>query len=58
MYICSEGESVYSALYLERATYRELVRKLAALFSIEQSAVQDVYWQGPSGIHVKLNDEV
>ncbi|XP_018023771.1 uncharacterized protein LOC108679623 isoform X2 [Hyalella azteca] len=58
LYICSEGETVYSALYLERATYKELVRKLASLFSLEPCAVQDVVWQGPSGIHVKLNDEV
>lgn len=58
LYVCAEGESLYSALYLERATYKELVRKLSSLFSLSPNAIQDVYWQGPSGIHVKLNDEV
>uniref|UniRef100_A0A6A7G2M3 Transcription factor CP2-like n=1 Tax=Hirondellea gigas TaxID=1518452 RepID=A0A6A7G2M3_9CRUS len=58
LYVCAEGERLYTAVYLERATYRELSKKLAALLAIHRTSIQDIYMIGPAGVHVKLNDEV
>ncbi|GAB6019360.1 hypothetical protein CHUAL_000949 [Chamberlinius hualienensis] len=58
MYVCMESEQVYHAIYLDNLTVEELMAKLAQLLSFQLQNVQNVYIQGPGGIHVLITDEV
>ncbi|KAG2467839.1 TFCP2 factor, partial [Polypterus senegalus] len=49
---------VYHAIYLEDLTAVELTEKIAQLFSISPRQINQIYKQGPTGIHVLVSDEV
>ncbi|CAI9621786.1 unnamed protein product [Staurois parvus] len=49
---------VYHAIYLEELTSLELTEKIAQLFNISPHQINQVYKQGPTGIHVLISDEV
>ncbi|XP_067888343.1 upstream-binding protein 1-like isoform X1 [Heterodontus francisci] len=57
-----EGDSraiyVYHAIYLEELTTAELAKKIATIFSISQNQINQVYRQGPTGIHVLVSDQM
>uniref|UniRef100_A0A8C7XZ57 Upstream-binding protein 1 n=1 Tax=Oryzias sinensis TaxID=183150 RepID=A0A8C7XZ57_9TELE len=48
---------VYHALYLEELTAAELIRKMACVCSIPLGKINQVYRQGPTGIHILLSDQ-
>uniref|UniRef100_A0A3P9J9D2 Upstream-binding protein 1 n=1 Tax=Oryzias latipes TaxID=8090 RepID=A0A3P9J9D2_ORYLA len=52
------GDDVYHALYLEELTAAELIRKMACVCSIPLGKINQVYRQGPTGIHILLSDQV
>uniref|UniRef100_A0A668SXL1 Upstream-binding protein 1 n=1 Tax=Oreochromis aureus TaxID=47969 RepID=A0A668SXL1_OREAU len=54
----SSGLHVYHALYLEELTAAELIRKMACVCSIPLGTINQVYRQGPTGIHILLSDQV
>lgn len=58
VYVCLEHEHLYHALFLDTLTTNALLRRLAALLRVPSSAIQDLYLQGPSGIHILVTDEV
>ncbi|XP_012731066.2 transcription factor CP2 isoform X1 [Fundulus heteroclitus] len=49
---------VYHAIYLEELTATELTEKLAQLFSISPRQINQIFKQGPTGIHVLVSDEM
>lgn len=49
---------VYHALYLEDLTAAELIRKMACVCSLPLGKINQVYRQGPTGIHILLSDQV
>ncbi|CAH2224556.1 alpha-globin transcription factor CP2 isoform X1 [Pelobates cultripes] len=49
---------VYHAIYLEDLTSVELTEKIAQLFSISPHQINQIYKQGPTGIHVLISDEM
>ncbi|NXK43409.1 TFCP2 factor, partial [Piprites chloris] len=49
---------VYHAVYLEELTAAELSEKLAQLFRVSAHQIQQIYKQGPTGIHVLVSDEM
>ncbi|XP_068940582.1 upstream-binding protein 1 isoform X3 [Petaurus breviceps papuanus] len=49
---------VYHAIYLEEMAASEVTRKLAAAFNVPLHQINQVYRQGPTGIHVLLSDQV
>ncbi|XP_077153931.1 alpha-globin transcription factor CP2 [Ranitomeya variabilis] len=49
---------VYHAIFLEDLTNMELTEKLAQLFNICPHQINQVYKQGPTGIHVLISDEM
>ncbi|XP_031950008.1 alpha-globin transcription factor CP2 isoform X2 [Corvus moneduloides] len=49
---------VYHAIYLEELTAAELTEKLAQLFRVPAQQIQQIYKQGPTGIHVLVSDEM
>uniref|UniRef100_A0A8C0VMV7 GRHL1/CP2 C-terminal domain-containing protein n=2 Tax=Cyanistes caeruleus TaxID=156563 RepID=A0A8C0VMV7_CYACU len=49
---------VYHAVYLEELTAAELTEKLAQLFRVPAQQIQQIYKQGPTGIHVLVSDEM
>ncbi|XP_011479515.2 upstream-binding protein 1 isoform X3 [Oryzias latipes] len=49
---------VYHALYLEELTAAELIRKMACVCSIPLGKINQVYRQGPTGIHILLSDQM
>uniref|UniRef100_A0A8C3G824 Transcription factor CP2 n=1 Tax=Cyclopterus lumpus TaxID=8103 RepID=A0A8C3G824_CYCLU len=49
---------VYHAIYLEDLTAAELTEKLAQLFNISPRQINQIFKQGPTGIHVLVSDEV
>uniref|UniRef100_A0A8K9Y1P0 Upstream-binding protein 1 n=1 Tax=Oncorhynchus mykiss TaxID=8022 RepID=A0A8K9Y1P0_ONCMY len=46
---------VYHALYLEELTAAELIRKMACVCSVPLGHINQVYRQGPTGIHILLS---
>uniref|UniRef100_A0A8K9UAV9 Upstream-binding protein 1 n=1 Tax=Oncorhynchus mykiss TaxID=8022 RepID=A0A8K9UAV9_ONCMY len=50
--------AVYHALYLEELTAAELIRKMACVCSVPLGQINQVYRQGPTGIHILLSDQV
>ncbi|XP_043910988.1 transcription factor CP2-like protein 1 isoform X1 [Protopterus annectens] len=52
-----ESDSVvYQEMHLEELTTAELNRKLAPLFSLSPNQIHHTYRQGPTGIHIIVND--
>ncbi|XP_016280128.1 upstream-binding protein 1 isoform X1 [Monodelphis domestica] len=49
---------VYHAIYLEEMVASEVTRKLASAFNVPLHQINQVYRQGPTGIHVLLSDQV
>uniref|UniRef100_A0AAQ4QVZ6 Transcription factor CP2 n=1 Tax=Gasterosteus aculeatus aculeatus TaxID=481459 RepID=A0AAQ4QVZ6_GASAC len=49
---------VYHAIYLEELTAAELTEKLAQLFNISPRQINQIFKQGPTGIHVLVSDEM
>ncbi|XP_041104263.1 transcription factor CP2-like isoform X2 [Polyodon spathula] len=49
---------VYHALYLEEMTATELTRKIASVFNISLNQINQVYRQGPTGIHILVSDQM
>ncbi|XP_067843225.1 transcription factor CP2-like protein 1 isoform X2 [Heptranchias perlo] len=49
---------VYHAIFLEELTAIELTEKIANLYSISPQQINQIYRQGPSGIHVLVSDEM
>lgn len=50
--------TVYHALYLEELTAAELIRKMASVCGLPLGTINQVYRQGPTGIHILLSDQV
>ncbi|XP_043074410.1 upstream-binding protein 1 isoform X1 [Puntigrus tetrazona] len=49
---------VYHALYLEEMTACELTRKISSVLALPLSHINQVYKQGPTGIHILLSDQM
>jgi len=49
---------VYHAIYLEEMAASEVTRKLALAFNIPLHQINQVYRQGPTGIHILVSDQV
>ncbi|KAJ3608991.1 hypothetical protein NHX12_023519 [Muraenolepis orangiensis] len=49
---------VYHALYLEDLTAAELISKMASVCNLPLGTINQVYRQGPTGIHILLSDQV
>ncbi|XP_056438825.1 upstream-binding protein 1 isoform X3 [Gadus chalcogrammus] len=49
---------VYHALYLEDLTAAELIRKMASVCNLPLCTINQVYRQGPTGIHILLSDQM
>ncbi|XP_035757427.1 upstream-binding protein 1 [Egretta garzetta] len=49
---------VYHAIYLEEMAASEVTRKLALAFNIPLHQINQVYKQGPTGIHILVNDQM
>ncbi|CAL8293854.1 unnamed protein product [Merluccius merluccius] len=49
---------VYHALYLEDLTAAELIRKMASVCNLPLGTINQVYRQGPTGIHILLSDQM
>ncbi|XP_037330097.2 upstream-binding protein 1 isoform X1 [Pungitius pungitius] len=49
---------VYHALYLEDLTAAELIRKMACVCNLPLGTINQVYRQGPTGIHILLSDQM
>lgn len=49
---------VYHAIYLEEMVASEVARKLASVFNIPFHQINQVYRQGPTGIHILVSDQV
>lgn len=55
---CVFVPAVYHAIYLEELTATELTEKIAQLFNISPRQINQIFKQGPTGIHVLVSDEV
>ncbi|XP_021522149.1 upstream-binding protein 1 isoform X2 [Aotus nancymaae] len=49
---------VYHAIYLEEMIASEVARKLALVFNIPFHQINQVYRQGPTGIHILVSDQM
>uniref|UniRef100_A0A8C5Q8E7 Transcription factor CP2 like 1 n=1 Tax=Leptobrachium leishanense TaxID=445787 RepID=A0A8C5Q8E7_9ANUR len=49
--------AVYHAIFLEELTALELIEKIASLYSISPQQINQIYRQGPTGIHVVVSTE-
>ncbi|XP_015709648.2 upstream-binding protein 1 isoform X5 [Coturnix japonica] len=49
---------VYHAIYLEEMAASEVTRKLALAFNIPLHQINQVYRQGPTGIHILVSDQM
>ncbi|XP_053281388.1 transcription factor CP2 isoform X3 [Pleuronectes platessa] len=49
---------IYHAIYLEELTASELTEKIAQLFNISPRQINQIFKQGPTGIHVLVSDEM
>ncbi|XP_030268274.1 upstream-binding protein 1 isoform X2 [Sparus aurata] len=54
----SSSLHVYHALYLEELTAAELIRKMASVCCLPLGTINQVYRQGPTGIHILLSDQM
>ncbi|KAI1242957.1 hypothetical protein IHE44_0000522 [Lamprotornis superbus] len=48
---------VYHAIYLEEMAASEVTRKLALAFNIPLHQINQIYRQGPTGIHILVSDQ-
>uniref|UniRef100_A0A3B3YZ10 Grh/CP2 DB domain-containing protein n=1 Tax=Poecilia mexicana TaxID=48701 RepID=A0A3B3YZ10_9TELE len=53
-----DAAAIYHAIYLEELTATELTEKLAQLFNISPRQINQIFKQGPTGIHVLISDEM
>uniref|UniRef100_A0A3B3VBS8 Transcription factor CP2 n=1 Tax=Poecilia latipinna TaxID=48699 RepID=A0A3B3VBS8_9TELE len=53
-----DAAAIYHAIYLEELTATELTEKLAQLFNISPRQINQIFKQGPTGIHVLVSDEM
>ncbi|XP_061908509.1 transcription factor CP2 [Entelurus aequoreus] len=72
IYVCQESQQtkhengdaanntffIYHAIYLEELTAVELTEKIAQLFNISPRQINQIFKQGPTGIHVLVSDEM
>lgn len=58
MFLSFYFSAVYHAIYLEELTAVELTEKIAQLFNISPRQINQIFKQGPTGIHVLVSDEV
>ncbi|XDV34926.1 hypothetical protein PO909_004996 [Leuciscus waleckii] len=49
---------VYHALYLEEMTACELTKKISSVLALPMVHINQVYKQGPTGIHILLSDQM
>ncbi|XP_030059260.1 upstream-binding protein 1 isoform X2 [Microcaecilia unicolor] len=49
---------VYHAIYLEEMTASEVTQKIALAFNIPLHQINQVYKQGPAGIHIVVSDQM
>ncbi|XP_053554057.1 transcription factor CP2-like protein 1 isoform X2 [Bombina bombina] len=49
---------VYHAIFLEELTSLELIEKIANLYSVAPQQINQIYRQGPTGIHVVVSTEM
>lgn len=49
---------VYHAIYLKEMVASEVARKLALVFNIPLHQINQVYRQGPTGIHILVSDQM
>ncbi|XP_029461040.1 transcription factor CP2-like protein 1 isoform X3 [Rhinatrema bivittatum] len=49
---------VYHAIFLEELTSLELIEKIANLYTISPQQINQIYRQGPTGIHVVVSTEM
>uniref|UniRef100_A0A8C3V8E0 Upstream-binding protein 1 n=1 Tax=Catharus ustulatus TaxID=91951 RepID=A0A8C3V8E0_CATUS len=54
----SGDSNVYHAIYLEEMAASEVTRKLALAFNIPLHQINQVYRQGPTGIHILVSDQM
>ncbi|KAG5201109.1 hypothetical protein JEQ12_005643 [Ovis aries] len=54
----SDAPFVYHAIYLEEMVASEVARKLALVFNIPFHQTNQVYRQGPTGIHILVSDQM
>uniref|UniRef100_A0A8D2N9C6 Upstream binding protein 1 n=1 Tax=Zonotrichia albicollis TaxID=44394 RepID=A0A8D2N9C6_ZONAL len=54
----STDSNVYHAIYLEEMAASEVTRKLALAFNIPLHQINQVYRQGPTGIHILVSDQM
>uniref|UniRef100_A0AC11CWA0 Upstream binding protein 1 n=1 Tax=Ovis aries TaxID=9940 RepID=A0AC11CWA0_SHEEP len=54
----SAAPFVYHAIYLEEMVASEVARKLALVFNIPFHQINQVYRQGPTGIHILVSDQM
>ncbi|XP_078259460.1 transcription factor CP2-like protein 1 isoform X3 [Rhinoraja longicauda] len=52
-----DASYVYHPIFLEELTAIELTEKIAKMYSISPQQINQIYRQGPSGIHVLVSDE-
>ena len=57
LYVCSQSDEVFRAIYLENLTYNELVSKLSSCLS-SNTSINRVCICGPSAIKILVTDEV
>ncbi|XP_032880706.1 transcription factor CP2-like protein 1 isoform X2 [Amblyraja radiata] len=53
-----DASYVYHPIFLEELTAIELTEKIAKMYSISPQQINQIYRQGPSGIHVLVSDEM
>ncbi|XP_069080725.1 transcription factor CP2-like protein 1 isoform X1 [Pleurodeles waltl] len=49
---------IYHAIFLEELTSLELIEKIANLYTISPQQINQIYRQGPTGIHVVVSTEM
>ncbi|XP_078538195.1 transcription factor CP2-like protein 1 isoform X2 [Lissotriton helveticus] len=49
---------IYHAIFLEELTALELIEKIANLYTISPQQINQIYRQGPTGIHVVVSTEM
>ncbi|XP_064411065.1 upstream-binding protein 1 isoform X2 [Latimeria chalumnae] len=49
---------VYHAIYLEEMTASEVTRKIASVFNIPRHQINQMFRQGPTGIHILVSDQM
>ncbi|KAM4626765.1 transcription factor CP2-like protein 1 isoform 2-T2 [Discoglossus pictus] len=50
--------TVYHAIFLEALTSLELIEKIANLYTVSPQQINQIYRQGPTGIHVVVSTEM